>query len=117
MAVFTNLHHEENKSPNGNLIVKDVLLDPELFQNANSLFAKITLHPGCEVPYHQHLKNFETYYLLQGEGEYNDGGKISRVKAGDVTFCADGASHGIKNDGKEDLVFVALITNTPGYWK
>ena len=39
--------------------------------------------------------------------DYN--GKEYPVEVGDVTFCADGNGHGIKNAGEEDLVFVALI--------
>lgn len=31
------------------------------------------------------------------------------VKAGDVVFCDDGEGHGLLNNGKEDLKFMALI--------
>ena len=47
--------------------------------------------------------------LRKGAGIYNDNGKEYPVEVGDVTFCADGNGHGIKNAGEEDLVFVALI--------
>ena len=40
---------------------------------------------------------------------HHDNGKEYPVEVGDVTFCADGNGHGIKNAGEEDLVFVALI--------
>lgn len=115
MAVFTEKKHLEVENPESGKIVKDIIMDPEVFQGANDMFAQITLHPGCAVPVHQHLGNNETYYLLKGEGEYTDEGIVLPVKAGDVTFCADGGTHGLKNTGKEDLVFIALIANTPGY--
>ena len=115
MSVFTEKKHVVVNNPASGVIEKDILMDPEVFQGANDMFARITLHPGCAVPVHQHLGNNETYYLLQGEGEYTDEDKVIPVKAGDVTFCADGGTHGLKNTGKEDLVFIALIANTPGY--
>ncbi|WP_071141978.1 cupin domain-containing protein [Acidaminococcus timonensis] len=115
MAVFTTREKQVVKNPKTGTIEKEILLDPKYFNGTNDLFARITLHPGCAVPVHQHLGNNETYYLLKGEGEYTDEDKTLMVKAGDVTFCADGGTHGLKNTGREDLVFIALINNTPGY--
>ena len=35
------------------------------------------------------------------------------IRAGDVTWTADGCGHGLSNeDGKEDVVFMALIINS-----
>ena len=59
--------------------------------------------------YHEHHNESETYYILRGEGDYNDNGVIRPVKAGDVTFTPDGKGHGMKNTGDTDLVFMALI--------
>ncbi|WP_349687982.1 cupin domain-containing protein [Acidaminococcus sp. DS4831] len=115
MAVFTTKQKQVVNNPGTGTIEKEILVDPSVFQGTNDLFAQITLHPGCAVPVHQHLGNNETYYLLKGEGEYTDEDKKLTVKAGDVTFCEDGGTHGLKNTGKEDLVFIALINNTPGY--
>ena len=114
MAVFTTKQKQVVNNPGTGTIEKEILVDPSVFQGTNDLFAQITLHPGCAVPVHQHLGNNETYYLLKGEGEYTDEDKELAVKAGDVTFCEDGGTHGLKNTGKEDLVFIALINNTPG---
>ena len=69
----------------------------------------ILLEPGAVLGYHEHHGETETYYLTKGAGIYNDNGKEYPVEVGDVTFCADGNGHGIKNAGEEDLVFVALI--------
>ena len=40
---------------------------------------------------------------------YDDNGAKRMVKAGDVTYTPDGRGHGIANEGKENLVFMALI--------
>ena len=56
-----------------------------------------------------HEGESETYYILTGTGIYNDNGTKYPVKAGDVVFCDDGEGHGLLNNGKEDLKFIALI--------
>ncbi len=93
---------------NGHVIIKEILEEPYLAGKCG-LYAEVTLEPGCSLGYHEHHGETETYYLTKGAGIYNDNGKEYPVEVGDVTFCADGNGHGIKNAGKEDLVFVALI--------
>ena len=48
-----------------------------------------------------------TFY--QEKGIYDDNGREIPAEPGDVFFCKDGDGHGIKNEGTEDLTFVALI--------
>lgn len=72
-------------------------------------FARITVLPGCEMAYHQHVGDFEFYYFLEGEGQYNDNGTWIDVKPGDVYRCADGDWHSVRNNTDKDLVFIALI--------
>ena len=61
---------------------------------------------------HKHNGEIEIYYILEGEGMYNDNGVEAPVKAGDVTVCNDGESHGLLNTGSTDLKMVALILFT-----
>ena len=81
---------------NGHVIIKE-LLDEKQLNGKCGLYAEVTLES-------------ETYYILTGEGEYNDNGTSWRhVKAGDITFTPDGRGHGLANTGNTDLVFMALI--------
>lgn len=112
MAIFKEKTRTVKENPGLGKIINDHIIDESLFGGTNTLFGRITLRPGCGVPFHQHVGNNETYYILAGEGEYQDGDKKAKVKAGYVTFCPDGSSHGLVNTGKEDLVFIALIANT-----
>ena len=93
---------------NGHVIIKEIL-DAEQLNGKCGLYAQVTLEPGCSLGYHEHHGESETYYILQGQGEYNDNGTYRPVKAGDVVFCDDGEGHGLLNNGKEDLKFIALI--------
>lgn len=99
----------DNVAGGAGYILKEELIKGEQLGAYCKMFNEVTLKPGCEIGYHEHHGETETYYLTKGVGIYNDNGKEYPVEVGDVTFCADGNGHGIKNAGKEDLVFVALI--------
>lgn len=93
---------------NGHVIIKE-LLDAEQLNGKCGLYAQVTLEPGCSLGYHEHHGESETYYILQGQGEYNDNGTYRPVKSGDITFTPDNHGHGLANIGNTDLVFMALI--------
>ena len=85
------------------------LLNPDEFADKGRLFNHNILKPGCGLGKHSHDGEFEVYYILKGEGLYNDNGNEVTVRAGDVTVCPSGEEHGILNTGREDLEFIALI--------
>ena len=79
---------------------------------AMKTFAKITIPAGSAMGYHQHTGDSEIYYIVEGQGTYNDNGTEYPVAAGGVVRCADGESHAITNTGEGDLAFIALIIAT-----
>ena len=99
------IRREEHKAGGeGHVIIKEIL-DAEQLNGKCGLYAEVTLEPGCSLGYHEHHNESETYYIIKGEGEYNE----RPVKAGDMTFTPDNHGHGIANTGDTDLVFMALI--------
>lgn len=86
-----------------------VLLEPDEFNKHGRLFNHCTLHTGDAIGVHPHENEFEIYYILTGEGLYNDNGTETKVSAGDFTICYSGEKHGIKNVSDADLTFIALI--------
>lgn len=97
----------------GHVLIKHILGEKEL-NGKCGLYAEVTLEPGCSLGYHEHHGESETYYILTGEGNYDDNGRIRPVKAGDVTFTPDGCGHALTNTGDTDLVFMALSLKTDG---
>lgn len=89
------------------------LIGPDELKQAGRLYAKVTLKPGCSIGYHTHQAESETYYILSGEAKYDDNGMTKMLKAGDVTYTALGAGHGIENISDKDLVFIGLILFHP----
>ena len=75
------------------------------------VFNHLVLHPGCEIGWHVHKGDGETYYILKGRGLYNDNGTELEVGPGDVTFTDSGEGHALLNNGEEDLEAIALATS------
>lgn len=73
------------------------------------VFSEITLHPGCEIGYHKHEKEFEIYHVLKGVGTLKDDDVDYIFKAGDTHCCYDGSSHGVVNTGIEDMIILAIV--------
>ncbi|MGI5959625.1 MAG: cupin domain-containing protein [Massiliimalia sp.] len=100
----------ENMAGGKGHVLIERLLDEQQLNGKCGLYAKVTIEPGCTLGYHEHHGETETYYILSGEGSYNDNHEANiPVAAGDVTFCPDGKGHGLDNTGDTDLVFMALI--------
>ena len=94
---------------NGHVIIKEIL-DAEQLNGKCGLYAQVTLEPGCSLGYHEHHGESETYYILQGQGEYNDNGTYRPVKAGDITFTPDNHGHALANTGNTDIKAAAHIS-------
>lgn len=73
----------------GHVLIKRILGEKELNGKCR-MYSQVTLEPGCSLGYHIHHNESETYYILKGEGVYNDNGTSCPVKAGDITFTPDG---------------------------
>jgi mannose-6-phosphate isomerase-like protein (cupin superfamily) len=73
------------------------------------LFSEVRLAPGASIGYHRHDGETEYYVFVSGTGLVNDDGNEFKASPGDVTVTGSGCSHGLKNNGGEDLVLYALI--------
>ena len=105
--------YEENPCGGKGTMKLEKLLSPAEMGDKCGLYARVTLPPGAVLGYHEHHGNAECYFMLSGEGVYDDNGQKRVIRAGDVTWTADGCGHGLSNeDGKEDVVFMALIINS-----
>ena len=90
-------------------VIMDNILPKEAMGEKCRVYAKITIAPGDSFGYHVHEGESESYYILSGEGTYDDNGTKRTVRAGDVTLTKSGEGHGIENTGSEDLVYMALV--------
>lgn len=87
----------------------EMLYSNEIKPSNVKVFAKATLMPGDSIGYHVHTGESETYYILSGEGYYNDNGNFLNVNEGDVTVTCNGQGHSLENSGDTPLEFMVLI--------
>jgi quercetin dioxygenase-like cupin family protein len=64
--------------------------------------------PGCSVGVHPHPDLEEVWIITAGTALATLDGTEQRVKPGDVLLNAPGGSHGLLNDGEDDVVFLAF---------
>jgi len=59
-------------------------------------------------PYHYHLKDEETFFILRGEGTLKTPKGEKAVRAGDFLFfpAGSGGAHKLTNTGSETLVYI-----------
>ncbi len=67
------------------------------------------LAQGASIGLHTHATSSEIIYFLSGNGKTVTEGVEERVAAGDCHYCKKGESHTLINDGKEDLIFFAVV--------
>ena len=104
LKIQTKLNNEGKEK-----MFKTDLRDFDAWDPKVRLFSLVQVKPGEEVEYHMHKGESETFFILSGQGIYNDNGNKVDVAPGMVTFTPSGQGHSIKNTGDEMLVFTALI--------
>lgn len=92
----------------GHIYAKILARADQMYRGAR-LFNHITLNPGCSIGYHTHEHETEFYYILSGEGVFNDNGTEVVLHAGDVTETGGGNSHGLDNRSDAPVELIALI--------
>jgi len=92
----------------GLIHMKD-LTDKEGLYNHGRLFAHVTIDPGCSIGDHPHNHETEFYYIIKGEGVFNDNGTEVVVRPGDICATGYGEVHGLENRGTEPVELIALI--------
>ena len=83
-----NIERVENMAGGkGHVIIKHILGEKEL-NGKCGLYAEVTIEPGCSLGYHEHHGESETYYILSGQGNYDDNGRIPSGEGGRYHFYA-----------------------------
>ena len=72
---------EQANGGEGAIFIKHILNETEL-NGKCKMFAEVTIPAGCSLGYHVHHNESETYYIVKGEGEYNDNGTTRTVRPG-----------------------------------
>lgn len=91
--------------------IRETLVEPQYLKGQAKIFTRITIPVGNSIGMHDHVDDFEVYYILRGKGQVLDNNKLVEVNVGDVIYTSDGNKHFIENIGDEDLEFIAVVIN------
>lgn len=72
------------------------------------------ISPGSTFGYHKHESDQymeEWYYCISGRGIMQLDGKEYAMAAGDISVCRANGSHGIINNGPEDLRIIVIYAS------
>lgn len=94
----------------GSVYFHDWLLAEEACGHGR-VFSKLVIPPGASIGRHQHLGEFEAFYVLEGKATVTDGEEEVVLKSGDMNLCKEGDFHGVENCGEDNLILLALIMN------
>lgn len=74
------------------------------------LIIEVTAAPGLGAPPHTHAGDSEAFYILSGELTVELDGATRVLRAGDSCLLAAGRPHAFRNDGFQDVRFLAVVT-------
>ncbi len=84
-----------------------------IFQSPRMLVGLNALEPGQSHALHAHAGMDKLYYVIDGSGEFLLEGRELPMKAGDLLVAPEGAPHGVKNNGRERLLVLAVLAPAP----
>jgi quercetin dioxygenase-like cupin family protein len=71
---------------------------------------EITIIPGYEIKPHNHPSSTEFFYVVSGEGEFQDNEGWHKIKPGDAFRAPDGVVHALKVSGNDPLKLLATFS-------
>lgn len=81
----------------------------KMFDDATGKIMHGRLIPGASIGMHTHTGNSEVIFILSGKGYSICNGEKEILSAGECSYCKEGGSHCLVNDGTEDLIFFAVV--------
>ncbi|OHD77235.1 MAG: cupin [Spirochaetes bacterium RIFOXYC1_FULL_54_7] len=107
----SGMRSEARSEMGGGKGIVDVIhiLEKNELKSHGRLFARNILKPGTSIGFHQHVGDFEIYYIAKGEGVFNDNGVLIPVCAGDVGIIDNLQSHAIENTGIVEMEVIAVV--------
>lgn len=90
-------------------VVSRQLLNPENSSSERVTITEVHLEAGASQPRHTHDASEQIWYATKGTGTLLLANEEEKdFKAGDVVRFADKDVHGLRNDGKEEFVYLSV---------
>jgi quercetin dioxygenase-like cupin family protein len=107
--------HPEALRPEDFAVFKpDKMGKSTLFESPRVLVGLNCFEPGQEHALHAHEGMDKVYQVLAGRGRFLLEGRELAMEPGLMLVAPSGVPHGIRNDGGERLVVLAILAPGPG---
>jgi quercetin dioxygenase-like cupin family protein len=84
-----------------------------LFRSDHLMVGLNSFEPGQEHALHAHQGMDKVYHVLSGTGVFLLEDRELAMESGVMLIAPDGVAHGIRNDGAERLVVLAILSPAP----
>ena len=84
-----------------------------VFQSSRLLVGLNAFEPGQSHALHSHAGMDKVYQVVQGSGVFLLEGRELPMEAGDLLVAPEGVPHGVRNDGPERLLVLAILAPAP----
>lgn len=98
---------EEKRLPEFKGGKKDTIAKMYVDELGKIMYGK--LQPGASIGMHTHETSSEIIYILSGKADFLYDEGTETAEAGSCHYCPKGHSHSMRNQGKENLVFFAVV--------
>lgn len=85
-----------------------------LFESDRMLVGLNSFEAGQEHALHAHEGMDKVYQVLTGRGRFLLEGRDMAMEPGSMLIAPSGVPHGIRNDGDERLIVLAILAPGPG---
>jgi quercetin dioxygenase-like cupin family protein len=85
-----------------------------LFRSDRVMVGLNAFEPGQEHALHAHSDMDKVYHVVQGRGVFLLESEEIAMEPGVMLIAPEGIPHGIRNDGPERLVVLAILAPAPG---
>jgi quercetin dioxygenase-like cupin family protein len=89
----------------------NLLLTKSTVRGNKNMMGYSVFTPGTDTKQKIHVKAEELAYVVSGSGKITVGRKYFTFHAGDSLHIPAGVPHGVRNDGKEDVVMVFFFSS------
>ena len=84
-----------------------------IFESSRVLVGLNAFEPGQEHALHAHAGQDKIYHVIEGAGLFLLEGHELPMTAGDLLVAPDGVPHGVRNNGHQRLLVLAILSPAP----
>ena len=84
-----------------------------LFQSSRLIVGLNAFEPGQSHALHSHAGMDKVYQVVLGSGVFLLEGRELPMQAGDLLVAPEGVPHGVRNDGPDRLLVLAILAPAP----